>query len=512
MVQMSYSYDLDEREVLRIPELTRAETCPASWPTPGPTAWENRDAAPPLVRWIAMRNAIQAWHEAQDPDAAVDAALGHLDPVQREICDDLLRAYQRSINRSDSISFDVDPAEAADASDTYVLQSWPTAIVTHDDQTVEVLKLRTGNRSTESEEAAVLLTGGPAGARYLDLMLAADDQIPIELDEDNADEVLTRLFQIRHRIGQLARSQRPVRPGHHCYLGCPRAAYCGAYPPAKDQLPGTNARLLIVSKTALATAARCERRAAWKYLYRIPQDPDHESGDQPTVGLHVHDILAALLLEDDPQAILDEQLGAIPPDEVANVRFCVDNHLTIDTEHDSPISYRRRNLQIGVTFVVESGATPGAPEEPEQVAVVMICEVDAAGRHADGTPALIEHKTGDQALPHERDLYAVAGWRQLTAAGHPSNTVAVHHHFLRRQQGPRCDTARFDTADITDATTRLQALAEQVAAWDALDATQPRPKERFDAYCSNCLFQQRCGRHNGPSPLPIESSDSQVIR
>jgi hypothetical protein len=253
----------------------------------------------------------------------------------------------------------------------------------------------------------------------------------------------------------------------------------------------------------LATAARCERRAAWRYLYRIPDDLDHESGGRPTVGLHVHDIVAAVLLEDDPQAIVEEQLGAIPPDEVADVRFCVDNHLAMDTEHKGPISYRRRNLQIGVTFVVESGATPGAPEEPQQVAVVMICEVDGAGRHADGTPALIEHKTGDQALPHERDLYAVAGWRQLAAAGHPSDTVAVHHHFLRRQQGPRCDTAPFDAADITDATARLQALAEQVAAWDTLDATQPRPKGRFDAYCINCPFQQRCGRHDGPTPVAV---------
>ncbi len=76
---------------------------------------------------------------------------------------------------------------------------------------------------------------------------------------------------------------------------------------------------------------------------------------------------------------------------------------------EGPISYRRRSLQKGVTFVVESGATPGAPEESEQVAGVMVSEVDAAGQHADGTPALIEHKTGDQALPHECDLYAGAG-------------------------------------------------------------------------------------------------------
>lgn len=100
---MSYGYDFDDREVLDIRELTRADTCPASWPSPGPTSWESRDAAPPLVRWVAVRDAIQAWQEAQDPDVAVAAALGHLDPVQREVCDDLVRAYQRSIHRLDSI-------------------------------------------------------------------------------------------------------------------------------------------------------------------------------------------------------------------------------------------------------------------------------------------------------------------------------------------------------------------------------------------------------------------------
>ena len=499
---MSYTSDIPAREELRIRDLQLAEECAASWPSPGPTSARGGDTAPPLVRWLAVRDAVEAWHMASDPVTAVAEALGHIDAVQREVCDDLVEAYQRAAHRDDPISFDADPIEVSDPSDRFVVLSWPTAVLSSPGEPVEVLKLRTGRDGTSVEEAAVLLTGGPEGASFVDLMLSHDDQVRIELIEDERQAALSRLFATARRITELRPSQRPVTPGRACYMGCTRPAYCGAYPPATDRTPGSRARLVVVSKTALATLARCERRAAWRHFYSIPPDPTDTEDVGPGVGLHVHDILAASLVEEHPDPIIDELLASVPPDEVASVRFCIDNHLAIDDEHDGPLTYRRPDLQAGLTFVVDEGAVPGAPGETEQVAVTVICEIDAVGREADGTAAIIEHKTSDRPLPHEQDLYAVAGWQHLTAAGYPPDVIAVHHHFLARPESPRCERAAFGPEDIAAATDRLQDVVEQVARWDPFNAAAPRPKTSFDSYCAHCPFQARCARHDGPLPPP----------
>ncbi|MCH7845652.1 MAG: PD-(D/E)XK nuclease family protein [Acidobacteria bacterium] len=497
---MSYTSVIHDAEVLRIRDLQLAEECAASWPSPGPTSARGGDTAPPLVRWLAVRDAIEAWHTAADPDAAVAGALGHLDPVQREICGGLIEAYQRAARRDDPISFDVDPIEVSDRTDRFVLRSWPTAVLSSPGEPAEVVKLRTGGDGTGVDEAAVLVTGGPEGASFVDLMLSHDDQVQIELTDEERHAALSRLFGTARRVTELRPSQRVVTPGRACYMGCVRPAYCGAYPPATDRTPGSRARLVVVSKTALATLARCERRAAWKHFYSIPPDSTDIEDTGPGVGLHVHDILAAILLEEHPKPLVDELLANVPPSEVADVRFCIDNHLAIDDEHDGPLTYRRPNLQAGLTFVIDDGAAPGAPGKTEQVAAVVICEIDAVGREADGTAAIVEHKTSDRPLPHEQDLYAVAGWQHLTAAGYPPDIIAVHHHFLARSDSPRCERAAFGPEDISAATARLQAVVERVARWDPLNAARPDPKASFDSYCAHCPFQARCARHDGPLP------------
>ena len=497
---MSYTGDIHDAEVLRIRELQLAEECASSWPSPGPTSARGGDTAPSLVRWVAVRDAVEAWHTAADPAAAVAGVLGHLDAVQREICDDLVEAYQRAASRDDPIGFDVDPIEVSDPSDRFAVLSWPTAVLSPPGEPVEVLKLRTGRDGTSVDEAAVLVTGGPEGASFVDLMLRDDDQVRIDLTEKERETALSDLFATARRVTELRPSQRPVSPGRACYMGCTRPAYCGAYPPATDRTPGSRARLVVVSKTALATLARCERRAAWKHFYAVPPDPTDTEDIGPGVGLHVHEILAAVLLEEDPDPIVDELLASVPPSEVATVRFCIDNHLGIDDEHDGPLTYRRPDLQAGLTFVVDGGAVPGAPGQTDQVAVTVICEIDAVGREADGTAAIIEHKTSDRPLPHERDLYAVAGWQHLAAAGHPPGAIAVHHHFHARPDAPRCERAVFGPEDIAAATNRLQDIVEHVAQWDPLNAEEPRPKASFDSYCAHCPFQSRCARHDGPLP------------
>ena len=163
---VSYTGDSHDAEVLRIRDLQLAEECAASWPSPGPTSASGGDTAPSLVRWVAVRDAVEAWHMASDPVTAVADALGHIDAVQREVCDDLVEAYQRAAHRDDPISFDADPIEVSDPSDRFVVLSWPTAVLSSPGERVEVLKLRTGRDGTSVEEAAALLTGGARGGEF----------------------------------------------------------------------------------------------------------------------------------------------------------------------------------------------------------------------------------------------------------------------------------------------------------------------------------------------------------
>ena len=136
-------------EIVAAGELERASACPASWGTPA--SEDDPTTSPNLARWIAVRDAIEFWHESSSDTAANDAvgfAMSHLDPVQRDVCEGMFRTYQRLANRDDPIDFQVVASEISDPASEMVLRSRPTAVVRRPGQMPEFIKLRTGRRST----------------------------------------------------------------------------------------------------------------------------------------------------------------------------------------------------------------------------------------------------------------------------------------------------------------------------------------------------------------------------
>ena len=125
-----------------------------------------------------------------------------------------------------------------------------------------------------------------------------------------------------------------------------------------------------------------------------------------------------------------------------------------------------------------------------EVAGVMIARVDGAGRETDGTPAVVEHRTGESAseTSYESDLYALA-----TAWAVKDSKAAVHVHRLGLQDGPICERTYYDEEGLTEASERLRAAAGRIAAWHPVDATQP--DFTVGNWCTWCPVRQRCERH-----------------
>ena len=279
-----------------------------------------------------------------------------------------------------------------------------------------------------------------------------------------------------------------------CYSGCSRPAYCGAYPLINDRPPGSSSRLIVLSKTALANTAACERRGAWQVVHAVPPDEQAEAmqSGRPNIGLLVHDLLGEILLAQDPSANAESALDGLSPDEAETVRPMIMNHLSIDQEHHGRMAYQRKELQLGVTYVVE-GSNPESADADVQVVVVLIARVDATGREADGTPAVVEHKTTDTVVPFERDLYAVAAWRRLAMTVAPDE-VAIHHHYLQRLEGPRCERRVYDAAAIAEASDRVRSAVTRVAAWNPVDALSAPPLDEIASICRYCPFRSRCSQ------------------
>jgi hypothetical protein len=441
--------------------------------------------------------AIRIWHAAASEETAEREALfvlDQLDPVQRNVCMELFRSYQTMVGRNEPIDFGPPVSEVTDSEGEWRLQSWPTAAIRDPSSKPEYLKLRTGRNGTSPEEAAVLLAGSDETAAFTDLLLTANDSHPIVVSQAERDDIIAGLFDTASRTAQTSKRDRPTRPGFHCY-GCGRAPYCGEYPVVAGQYPGTSARLIMVSKSGLARASGCDRRGAWSLIHRIPAEQE-EASHSAEVGLAVHQAVDTILAADDPAAALEAHLGTVPPSEVADIRLCVENHLTMDAEHEGPrpLQYRRRRFQTGITIVLDDKT----PERRRQTAVVFLAEVDATARESSGIPALVEHKTGDLAPPFERDLYGVAGWHLLERLGHAPEALAVHHHHLRRQERPRCDRVVFDREAVAASTSRLVAMANRIAQWDVHDTLGPSPKAKADGECLYCEYRQRCLQHGGP--------------
>jgi hypothetical protein len=113
--------------------------------------------------------------------------------------------------------------------------------------------------------------------------------------------------------------------------------------------------------------------------------------------------------------------------------------------------------------------------------------LDAAGREADGTPAIVEHRTGGHVTEpvFETDLYAVAGALPVR-----SHRIAVHSHRLGLQDGPECERVVYEAEDLQAAVERLAVPAEMIGGWHPDNALDP--SYTVGAWCDWCGFKRRC--------------------
>ena len=291
----------------------------------------------------------------------------------------------------------------------------------------ELIKLKSGKSGTSDMELAVLLAGMPEeGGTVTEMMLVDGDLRVLRQDHDQVEAEVERLWEI-WRTHQ-GRDSKPPSPGLHCY-SCPRAARCGQYPVVGGGRATSRTRTVVVSKTWLEKLNVCERQVAWKRLYGIPDDTgDDDQTARSTLGSAFHQLIAAALLNNDPAAVFNDAMKSAEGSEQLQLRWLFDRHQQLTADDPYPVEYKRTEYEMGITLLV-----PGVDVNrfdkltDAEVAVVLIARVDGAGRETDGTPVIVEHRTGQSAseTSYETDLYALA-----TAWAVRDNKAAVHVHRL----------------------------------------------------------------------------------
>ena len=443
-----------------------------------------------LDRWKAVRYALEAaLSNGGDVDRAVDDNASWLDAVQRDLVTHLVSNGVLILGASDAdVEFDPeDNVVTVEFQDLNVeLASYLQIVVTdpHDEKTVERFKIRTGSAGTPPSEAAILLRGSDSGDRFADLMLEAGTIESVELSSAEIDHSLERL----HDIAGRTRNPRDRRPGRQCYR-CNRVATCGQYPAPDGYRVGTRQRTIRVSKSDVLRYDQCHRRLAWKAIYTIPTESGDEAGPAAVTGLLFHEILAEVLLSDDPDALFVDLAAKVSPDDRDTMTVLYDRHKEVESSH-VPVNYGRTEYQVGATFILDGLDTnrDGNVTRGVAVAVTVIARTDAVGREPDNTPAVIEHRTGkssDRIDDRETAIYAVSTARLLGV-----DEVAVHQHSLGASGDPECIRILYDAAGLVEAEELLNRILTPIVGWDPVDATDP--SYSVGDWCTGCPYQVRC--------------------
>jgi hypothetical protein len=445
-----------------------------------------------LVRWKAVYESFKDWHETGNaPEEIIDRQFSWMDPVQQNITASLFASACLLLPRQEGETVDWDPPthQVDDTELNATLTARVQAAVTGPNGR-ELIKLKTGRFGTSEAELAVLLAGMPdEGGVLTEMMLANGDLRVLRRDPDEVSNEVDRLWEV-WRAHQ-GRDSKPRSPGLHCY-SCPRAARCGQYPVVGGGKTTSRTRTVVVSKTWLEKLNVCERQVAWKRLYGIPDDTgEEEDTTARSRGSAFHELIAAALLAEDPAAVFADAMKSAEASEQQQLRWLFDRHQRLTAVDPYPPDYKRTEYEMGITLLV-----PGIEMDTRdnireaEVAVVMIARVDGAGRETDGTPVVVEHRTGESATEtsFETDLYALS-----TAWAVTDNRAAVHVHRLGLQDGPVCERTFYDEEALTEAADRLRAAAERLAAWHPANATIP--PFTVGGWCTWCPIRERCERH-----------------
>jgi len=481
----------DRPEVINLGVLRLQRECPAS---DGPGTALPRAL---LDRWIATADACISWHNGTELDDIIREQFGAFDLVQRDICTSLLRRYVDLMGnrRHDAVDLEgawiniphPDPTTNAMVGAKY---QWTL----EGEAGSELIKLRTGRYGSTPEETSVLLSGRDPEDSIVEVMLAPGTVEVLEMDPQTQASTLQGVYDFWDETRSAEWQANRRTPGFACYGFCNRPARCGQYP-TDGRIIGGNTRTVRVSKTSALELRDCHRRVAWKAVYQIPTDEGDDYDEAREWGRDFHALYAAALLQPDPTSAYKEAVLAVADDDEAQrLNRLWDRHLEIEAAHESPITYRETEYAVGVTMETTGLAAykrevvAGRP-----VAVVYIARADAVGRESDGTPAVVEIRTGAairETSQLELDIYALGAARLVN-----SDRVAVHLHRLGPADGPTCHRELYGPEQLSHAAQRLEDPTKTVASWDPHNTLHP--SYTVDAWCSDCAFRSRCENYRG---------------
>ena len=488
-------YDDSRPEPIKLTVLRLQEMCPAS-DGPG-TALPSAN----LDRWIAVADACASWHNGMEFDEIARDQFAVFDPVKRDICASLLRSYTNLMRdyRERVVSLErdwvsvphPDPDSNAAVSAAY---QWTL----EGEAGPELIKIRTGRYGSRPEEVAVLVSGKDPEDSVVEVMLQPGTVEALEMPPEEQASTLRRIFDFWDETRSNSWQPATRFPNFACYTMCDRPARCGQYP-TDGRAIGRYTRTIRLSKTSVLDLSVCHRKVAWKAIHQIPTDEGDEYDEARERGRDFHELYAAALTATDPTSAFKELLQGIPDDRRKSLGDLWDRHLAVESKHELPISYRETEYAVGLTVETNGlGLRGDKVVRDRPVAVVYIARTDAVGRESDGTPAVVEVRTGAAVREPSRpelDIYALGTARLVK-----SDRVAIHLHRLSLPEGPECHREVYDADQLHGAAERLEEPASLAASWDPLDALQP--SFTVGSWCSDCTYQSRCENYRADGADP----------
>ncbi len=447
-----------------------------------------------LDRWKTVRDLIVAWYadDRPDPEAVPDLIqrlAGWMDDVQRSVVEKQFAGWRAMYPKDPSVAVDLEPPAVSviDHDACVVLRVTPTFRLVYPDGSAEQVRLRTGRHGSGPDEAAVFMAGREEGDALVDAMVSHGVAEEVAAP-DTPDARISELFELSARDTRV-----PLSPGLHCF-GCASVARCGHYPIQGEGRVFASTRSVVVSKSQLAWLGTCERRVAWDRVFAIPtdRDDDVEMRSAVSAGVRFHELAAAALQAEDPSPIVDDACRTVEPSEAAELRRLWDNHVRLWEEDGTP-EVRNTEFPAGFTLLVPGVHVDSRGRESTQaVAVTFIGVLDVTGREEDGTPIVVEHRTG-QVGDHaelERELYAVSAAETIRRwTGAWPEELVIHLHHLRPDP-PTCTRTVFTPDDVGAAVAALTRAATVVASWHPLDSRSPAYST--GPWCDGCRHRVTC--------------------
>ena len=339
------------------------------------------------------------------------------------------------------------------------------------------------------EEKAVLIEGADdPNVAFIEVNVSAGEIDEITMEAKERTETISRLFS----IPEATKGQKGTVPGLHCYQ-CERPTRCGQYPSRDPNRTGSESRGVLISKKWLAKLPTCQRQVAWARLYGIPTDEGDEDSEYARLGSSFHEGAATALLADDPDAAFAAHAAMAPSSEQADLVQLWNNHVRLVETEPFPVDVRSTEYGIGVTCHASGLYIDSKDREhPDRVAAVTMAGfADAVGRETDGTPAVVELRTGGgSSLPNEPELYALGA--HLLSGRTP---VTVHTHRIGNPSDLECQRQVFGSSELEAAGVVLQDAAAVIASWHPDNALSP--SYSIGEWCHWCPCEGRCSNYRG---------------